>query len=81
MKSYVKIALVALIILIIGLIIYFVWSALATPAPETFVPAPISSELPTIPSSGGNNGTSTQDQASGRTIRAGSHKNFRKPCF
>ena len=44
MKSYVKIALVALIILIIGLIIYFVWSALADAgARKRLFPAPISS--------------------------------------
>lgn len=61
MKSYIKIALVAIIILIIGLIIYFVWSALATPAPETSIPVPGGSSLPAASSTSSETGNQIRE--------------------
>ncbi|MGC9610650.1 MAG: hypothetical protein ABSE68_00260 [Minisyncoccia bacterium] len=60
MKPIIKISLITLIIIVIGLIIYFVWSALA-PAPEN--PAPGSAgNLPTASST--SSSTSEQNQTS-----------------
>lgn len=63
MKPLIKIGLIALIIAVIGLIIYFVWSALATPAPEIPI-APPNSNLPIAPPDGGETGSGGENGSS-----------------
>ncbi|TSA45134.1 hypothetical protein D4R51_02390, partial [bacterium] len=68
MKPFIKIGLIALIIAVIGLIIYFVWSALATPPPEIPI-VPPGPDLPIAPpggggaENGGENGSSSVQTA------------------
>ena len=67
MRPVIKISLIVLIIAVIGLIIYFVWSAIATPAPT--VPAAVPNpNLPVAPNGGGSEtqpgaGNSTSSQS------------------
>jgi len=66
MKPIIKIILVCAIVAIIGLIIYFVWSALA-PTPQIPAPQTSNPNLPIVPGNGGgqeNSGSASSSQGS-----------------
>jgi hypothetical protein len=68
MKPVIKIILIALIIIIVGLIVYFVWSALA-PAPENPAPGSITENLPAASS------TSSSTNEQNQTNQPGNQQN------